>query len=639
MSMGDQTEESSTAAKNNGGTSVEGEKAEEQQENEESDDPAEVKMTSIESNGNDEDKDKKEEKTAPMTPEEKAAAKKKYENWPLKNISEPHDNDVLYGRGGGTNHHPGNKRYRKLVEDKKLDYVNSKRLDKPLVALEIIKAWRGQEPPGRFLKLDEKTGHWFDVGDKKAREKTSQALREKAPLIRKQQEEEKMAGEGDVESKTTRFAEGTKDGSSNNVRKPGLARDTSLGPLAAENDVTLDGFSWHEGIGSGGEGGRSTSSSSSIAVPGTAPPKQQPQPPPPQQPPQQPPPTYPPQQQQQPPPYPQPGPPSYPVHSGGLPPPEFGHYRYGSHGSIGSIGAHPAPPPYGPPNGIDDRRMQFASSGRYESWGSLPPPGPMPMPSSPLHSAARLQSGGSWGAPEHGMSSREHSLGQFPLPHASVGHPAPYAFDGRVHSGHYGPHSYPPHSYPPMYHYPSGGVPPPPPPPPPPPTYRRPPLSPENTYNKSHLRSPPNSHSLDPAVASAWSGKPEAEIVKTLSGEDFELEKQASRPIGVGVVVGSKPEIIKRATSNQNETVETKPDCVGGSVKRAALNRDSSRASNRLKELSFPGQFSNGKFDVAKEMNELSEDMNRHKLSGGDFSRPGTISEGGRTSTDRKSVV
>ena len=63
--------------------------------------------------------------------------------------------------------------------------MNSKRLDKPLVALEIIREWRAQDPPGRFLKVDEKTGLWSDVGDKKAREKTSQALREKAPQLRK----------------------------------------------------------------------------------------------------------------------------------------------------------------------------------------------------------------------------------------------------------------------------------------------------------------------------------------------------------------------------------------------------------------------------------------------------------------------
>jgi hypothetical protein len=82
-----------------------------------------------------------------------------------------------------------------VVEDRKLDYVNSKRLDKPLVALDIIREWRGQLPPGRFLRMDEKTKRWNDVGDKKAREKTSQALREKAPMIRKQQEDEQKAKE------------------------------------------------------------------------------------------------------------------------------------------------------------------------------------------------------------------------------------------------------------------------------------------------------------------------------------------------------------------------------------------------------------------------------------------------------------
>lgn len=82
-----------------------------------------------------------------------------------------------------------------MVEDRKVDYVNSKRLDKPLVALDIIREWRAQIPPGRFLKLDDKTKTWNDVGDKKAREKTSQALREKAPDIRRQQEEERIAKE------------------------------------------------------------------------------------------------------------------------------------------------------------------------------------------------------------------------------------------------------------------------------------------------------------------------------------------------------------------------------------------------------------------------------------------------------------
>ena len=159
--------------------------------------PEEKKESSDAETEADEADDKSPEEKEKEAKEKEEAEKKrieelkiKYKDWPLKDVKEPHENDVMYGRGGGTNHHPGNKRYRKMVEERKVQYVNSKRLDKPLVALEIIREWRAQLPPGRFLKHNEKTGNWDDVGDKKAREKTSQALREKAPIIRAQQEEQ-----------------------------------------------------------------------------------------------------------------------------------------------------------------------------------------------------------------------------------------------------------------------------------------------------------------------------------------------------------------------------------------------------------------------------------------------------------------
>lgn len=175
-----------------------------------------------------------------------------YSNWPLCDIKDPHGNDVLYGRGGGTNHHPGNKRYRKLVEARKVDYVNSKRLDKPLVALEIIKEWRSQVPSGRFLKIDDQTGLWQDVGDRKAREKTSQALREKAPLLRKQQEEQRKEKltQKDL-PKNTRFNVPDTNTSrrskvDKNLSRVMLARDHSLGRdyIPADEPVSVKGFSW-----------------------------------------------------------------------------------------------------------------------------------------------------------------------------------------------------------------------------------------------------------------------------------------------------------------------------------------------------------------------------------------------------------
>eukprot|EP00986_Skeletonema_menzelii_P017560 scaffold20429_cov143-Skeletonema_menzelii.AAC.1 len=159
-------------------------------------------------------------------------------DWPLTEIHEPGPNDCLFGRGGGTNHHPGNKKYRKMVEELKDKYLNSKRLDKPLVAMEIINKWRSMDPPGRFLKQDERTKLWSDVGDRKAREKTSQALREKAPSDNPPPPRESL--------KETRFEPGTL--SPGRRMKPSLAREHSLGteePMGP-NEMSLEGFSWDE---------------------------------------------------------------------------------------------------------------------------------------------------------------------------------------------------------------------------------------------------------------------------------------------------------------------------------------------------------------------------------------------------------
>lgn len=94
------------------------------------------------------------------------------------------NNDVLCGRGGETNHHPGNVQYRRQVKIHQRAYLHAKRRDKPRIARIIVDTIRRQSPPGRFLKKDTISGAWKDVGNIKAREKTSQALREGAPEIR-----------------------------------------------------------------------------------------------------------------------------------------------------------------------------------------------------------------------------------------------------------------------------------------------------------------------------------------------------------------------------------------------------------------------------------------------------------------------
>ncbi len=95
-----------------------------------------------------------------------------------------HIHDVLSGRGGASNNHPGNEAFRQLVNKVKVDYLQCPKREKPLLAMRIVQAVRAQSPPGRFLQHDKLTDTWKDVGDTKAREKTSQALREGAPIIR-----------------------------------------------------------------------------------------------------------------------------------------------------------------------------------------------------------------------------------------------------------------------------------------------------------------------------------------------------------------------------------------------------------------------------------------------------------------------
>lgn len=108
-----------------------------------------------------------------------------YSNYPLKDIPEPHNHDVLCGRGGGTNNHIGNSHWRMLVAANKQLYITLPKRQKMLLSRSIVNAVRSQNPPGRFLQKDSKTNKWFDVGDQRAQEKTSQALREGAPDLKK----------------------------------------------------------------------------------------------------------------------------------------------------------------------------------------------------------------------------------------------------------------------------------------------------------------------------------------------------------------------------------------------------------------------------------------------------------------------
>lgn len=67
-------------------------------------------------------------------------------------VKDPGEHDVLCGRGGGTNNHAGNVKFRMMVNGaNKLRYLAASKAEKPKVAADVVRLWRSLDPPGRFL--------------------------------------------------------------------------------------------------------------------------------------------------------------------------------------------------------------------------------------------------------------------------------------------------------------------------------------------------------------------------------------------------------------------------------------------------------------------------------------------------------
>ncbi len=106
-------------------------------------------------------------------------------------VTHPNHNDVLSGRGGRINAHPGNVQFRELVKQYRGVYLSNetKKLEKAKIAAQIVEIVRNMDPPGRFLR--EGPVAWQEIGDERARKKAGQAMREKAEETRKELEQAK----------------------------------------------------------------------------------------------------------------------------------------------------------------------------------------------------------------------------------------------------------------------------------------------------------------------------------------------------------------------------------------------------------------------------------------------------------------
>eukprot|EP00578_Thalassiosira_sp_NH16_P028334 CAMPEP_0181102336 /NCGR_PEP_ID=MMETSP1071-20121207/14261_1 /TAXON_ID=35127 /ORGANISM="Thalassiosira sp., Strain NH16" /LENGTH=355 /DNA_ID=CAMNT_0023185303 /DNA_START=8 /DNA_END=1075 /DNA_ORIENTATION=+ len=89
----------------------------------------------------------------------------------------PREFDVLGGRGGGTNRHSGNVMFRE--EARRLKHIyqdsNTKKEEKNIISKELVQKVKGYG--GRFLVPGDR-GIWYEMDDRRAREKAKQALRE-----------------------------------------------------------------------------------------------------------------------------------------------------------------------------------------------------------------------------------------------------------------------------------------------------------------------------------------------------------------------------------------------------------------------------------------------------------------------------
>ena len=87
--------------------------------------------------------------------------------------------DVICAPGKEARNHAGNINYRNIIKMELENYSKaSSKLEKSLIVSSIVDKIRRDSPNGGFVKLNTKTGEWYEVGDHLAREKVGQSFRD-----------------------------------------------------------------------------------------------------------------------------------------------------------------------------------------------------------------------------------------------------------------------------------------------------------------------------------------------------------------------------------------------------------------------------------------------------------------------------
>ena len=95
----------------------------------------------------------------------------------LPNHFQPRQIDVLCGRGRGVWDHVGNRRFKTMISEIAPKYATARtKMDKGAIVASMVDKLREQGV--LFVKKDNKTQSWYDIGEYQAREKTSHAIRD-----------------------------------------------------------------------------------------------------------------------------------------------------------------------------------------------------------------------------------------------------------------------------------------------------------------------------------------------------------------------------------------------------------------------------------------------------------------------------
>ena len=83
----------------------------------------------------------------------------------MDQIKIPGENDVFYGGARMPRNHPGNQRFRQMVQDKLPIYADASKSGKSTIISQVIEFVRSTTPRGEFLQNDPLSGWYYKMTD------------------------------------------------------------------------------------------------------------------------------------------------------------------------------------------------------------------------------------------------------------------------------------------------------------------------------------------------------------------------------------------------------------------------------------------------------------------------------------------